>query len=176
LAIGAIYLGELMAVIDQLLQLFARAIISKVNALTCLELSPNQRRRLRASITAEIRTCGGLIFPDVRSPEVSKAAQEEAERIGVRICTMNWHDQTAFDSGRKTFHLEHVNPVSCIQEMCELAKSEEAILDILKTRLRIAWILKREDKELTRLGYRSKRVDPDGAYRDTKIVLLKFEA
>jgi hypothetical protein len=143
-----------MAAIDQLLQLFARSIFPKANALSSPELPPRQCRRLRRSISEDIRNCGGLMFPDVISPEVSKAAQQEAERIRIDICTKNWHDQTAFDSGRKTFQWEHVNPGSSIQAMCEQAKSEEAIQEILKTRLRIAWILKREDQELTRLGFR----------------------
>jgi len=56
-----------------------------------------------------------------------------------------------------------------------MAKSEEAILDVLKTRLRIAWILKTEDEELTRLGYRSMRADPEAAYREAKIELVKCQ-
>lgn len=117
-----------------------------------MRVRPNTGR-----ITDDIRHCGGLVFPDVVVPEVSKAAQQEAERIGVRLREHTWHSQTAFDPGRKVFHLEHVIPISSIQKACVQAEAEEAILDILKTRLRIAWILKREDKELTRLGYRSKR-------------------
>src|SRR6266446_4643849 len=100
-----------MAAIDQLRELFARSIFAKINALRCLELTRNQRNRLRRSISEDIRNCGGLMFPDVISPEVSRAAQREAERIGINICTMNWHNQTAFDSGRQIFQWEHVNPV-----------------------------------------------------------------
>src|SRR5437016_1886677 len=108
-----------MAAIDQLLQVFARSIVAKANALCSLrgELRPNQVARLRRSITDDIRTCGALIFPDVISPEVSKAALQEAERIGVNLYTSNWRNQTAFDSGRRTFQWEHVNPISSIQEM-----------------------------------------------------------
>lgn len=164
-----------MATIDQLLQLFARSIFAKANALSRLEkLSDKQRSRLRKSISDDIRTCGGFIFPDVVSPEVSKDAQQEAKRIEINLCKENWYTQVKFDRRREMFHWEHVRPVSSIQKMCEQAKSEEAIQDNLKIRLRIAWILKREDDELTRLRYRSKRVDPDGAYRDAKIKLLKF--
>jgi hypothetical protein len=137
-------------------------------------LNPRQRTWLRKSITYDIRTCGALLFPDVLKPEISKAAQEEAVRAGMLLHTMTWHDQAKFDRGRKTFHWEHVNPVSGIQNKCMEAKSEEAILETLKTSLRIAWILKREDQELTRLGYRSKRVMPDEAYGHAGIELLKF--
>jgi hypothetical protein len=162
-----------MAVVDQLLQLFARSLFAKVSAVKSLELTQNQRKRLRSSITAEIRACGGLLYPEVLAPEVSEAALQEAQRIGVRICEQTWRSQPSFDAGRLLFHWEHVDPISCIQESCEGAECEEAILDILKTRLRIAWILKREDRELTRLGFRSQRADPEGAYRAAKIVLLK---
>jgi len=160
-------------VIDQLLQLFARAILAKVNALASRELKPNQRKRLRKSIADDIRTCGGLIFPDVVKPAVSKAAQLEADRIGVSLCEKTWHNQAAFDPGRKVFHLEHMYPISAIQEECEQAESEEAIVQVLKTRLRVAWILKREDKELTRLGYRSNRPDPTVAYCEAGIDLVE---
>ncbi|OAI40709.1 hypothetical protein AYO40_04445 [Planctomycetaceae bacterium SCGC AG-212-D15] len=93
--------------------------------------------------------------------------------MGVDLQTMTWHTQPKYDPGRAIFQWEHVNPVSSILEGCKQVTSEEAILHILKTRLRLAWILKRENEELTRLGYRSKRVDPEGAYRDAKIELLK---
>jgi hypothetical protein len=162
-----------MAVIDQLLRLFARSIFAKAGALKALDLTLNQRRRLRWSITVEIRACGGLLYPEILTPEVSKAALEEAARMGVRICAHTWNSQSSFDAGRKVFHWEHVNPISCIQKACLEAGSEAAIQEILKTRLRIAWILKREDRELTRLGFRSKRQDPEGAYRAAKIVLVR---
>jgi hypothetical protein len=109
----------------------------------------------------------------VLAPEVGEAALQEADRIQVQIFAQTWHSQSSFDIGRRVFHWEHVNPISCIQEGCEEAGSEEAILEILKTRLRIAWILKREDRELTRLRFRSKRPDPEAAYRAAKIVLVK---
>lgn len=165
-----------MAVVDQLLMLFARSLFAKVGALMALDLTKNQRKRLRASITAEIRACGGLLYPEVLAPEVSEAALKEAQRIGVQICAKSWHSQSSFDAGRKVFHWEHVDPISSIQEACETAGCEEAILEILRTRLRIAWILKREDRELTRLGFRSKRSTPEDAYRAAKIVLVKHEA
>jgi hypothetical protein len=112
-----------------------------------------------------------MIYPDVVLLGVSKAAQKEADRLGETISDKTWRHQPKFDPGRKVFHLEHVYPVSAIQKECELAQTEEAILGILKARLRIAWILKREDQELRRLGYRSIRPDPDAAYREAGIEL-----
>lgn len=166
------------AAIDPLLEHFARSIFYKFDALHRyrIDLSKRQLDRLRRSITEDIRACGGLIFPDMKRPEVSQAAQRVAEQCGLQICEKNWYDQSKFDPGRKLFHLEHVNPISCIRKKCEMAKSEDETLGILKTQLRIAWILKEEDDKLTRLGYRYKRDDPEGAYRAANIVLLQFQA
>jgi hypothetical protein len=163
-----------MAVVDQLLRLYAQSIFAKAGALKALALTPNQRKRLCETITAEIRACGGLLYPEVRVPEVSKAALQEADRIGVNLRAQTWRSQPSFDRGRKAFHWEHVNPIACIQEACEAAESEEAILDAL-ARLRVAWILKREDQELTGRRFRSKRPDPEGAYQEAGIVLVKQE-
>lgn len=162
-----------MTVLDQLFQLFAQSIFAKVSALRSLGLTPNQRRRLRSSITSEIRACGGLLFPEVLTPEVSQAALRKAQDMGISICSETWQSQSAFDAGREVFHWEHVDPISCIQDACEGAGSEQDVQEILKKRLRIAWILKQEDRELTRLGFRSKRPDPEEAYRAANIVLVK---
>jgi hypothetical protein len=144
-----------VAVVDELLQLFARSIFAKAAALRSLDPKPNHRRRLRSTITAEIRACGGLLYPEVLKPEVSEAAFREAELIPVDLRAQTWHSQSRFDRGRRVFHREHVDPISCIQEACEGAESEQAVLEFLRTRLRIAWILKREDRELTRLGFQA---------------------
>ena len=163
-----------MAVIDQLIELFARSIFAKTRALKAYgpDLSKNQRKRLYDSIVADIRNCGGLLFPDVRPVEVSKAAQQKADglRPPVRLCDETWHTQPRFDPGRKIFHWEHVTTISSIRKMCEEAESEEKIRNILRTRFRIAWILKREDQELKDRGYQSER--PDDAYHRAKIELL----
>lgn len=162
-----------MAVVDELLKLFARSVFAKVTALRSLSLNRNQRKRLRSSITAELRACGGLLYPEVRTPEISVAALREAELISVDLRAHTWQSQSQFDKGRRLFHWEHVDPISCIEAACAAAGSEEAVLEILRTRFRIAWILKREDRELTRLGFRSDRPDPEEAYRAAKIVLVK---
>jgi hypothetical protein len=163
-----------MAMIDEVLEHFARAIFFKARALKSPELGPNQKKRLRKSINEDIRHCGGLIFPDMKPYGVSTAAHEEATRLNVKdICTQTWHTQTRFDAGRRTFHLEHVFPVISIMKECMSENSHEAVLRILQSRLRVAWILKKEDRELTRLGYRSKRPDPDSAYEQAGIQLLK---
>ena len=157
-----------MAIIDELLMTFARSISCKVAALNNFDLTSNQSARIRESISDDIKKCTNFI-----TPEVSRAAHEEAVRLGVDLLSKNWHDQARFDPKRKTFHFEHVLPVSVIRDLCQAVKTENAIYDLLKTRLRVAWILKSEDAELTRLGFRSKRADPEGAYRDAGIQLLR---
>lgn len=57
-----------------------------------------------------------------------------------------------------------------IREKCLLAASPRDVRKILET-ARIAWILKEEDRRLTKLGYRAMRPDPDAAYREAGITL-----
>jgi hypothetical protein len=52
-------------------------------------------------------------------------------------------------------------------------RSEFEVQNVLEKELRVAWILKLEDAELTRLGYRSKRPSPDKAYSDAGIRLQR---
>lgn len=154
-----------MATIDELLKPFAGSILCKVIALNELNLTSPQRARIRESISDDIKKCTNFI-----KPEVSQGAFRKAKIRHVDLYLKNWHDQPKFDARRELFHFEHIVPVSAIRELCENRKTKKAILEILKTRLRIAWILKREDQELTRLGYRSKR--PDSAYGEAGIKLL----
>ena len=165
-----------MDVVDDLLRVFASSIFAKAGALKSQRLTPNQRKRLKASITADVRHSGGLLYPEVFTPEVSEAALLEAQKLSVDLCSHTWGSQKRFDPGRKLFHWEHVDPIGCIQQACESAESEVAVLTILKSRLRIAWILKQEDRELTRLGFRSNRLDPAGAYSAARIVLVKSKS
>jgi hypothetical protein len=159
-----------MAVVDQLLRIFAGSILAKARALKTLELNRKQRTGLRETITAEIRACGRLLYPEVA--EASEAAIREAAGRGVNLWVHTWRTQRKFDPDRAVFHWEHVNPIACIQKRCEAAESEEEILDALAG-LRIAWILKREDQQLNRLGFRSNRPDPEAAYRAAGIVLVQ---
>jgi len=157
-------IGCTMVTLDDLLKLFAQSIHAKATALRTLELTASQRARLRESISDDIKKCTNFI-----PPEVSVAAHDEAQPLGVDLSTKNWHDQPSFDAGREIFHFEHIVPVSAIRTMCESAESADATFSVLRTKLRVAWILKREDLELTRLGYRSERADPDAAYEHAKI-------
>ena len=158
-----------MVLVDQLLRIFAGSIFAKVRALKSLELNRKQRTRLRDTITAEIRACG-LLYPEVA--EVSEAALREAAGRGVNLWAEIWQTQRKFDPDRAVFHWEHVNPVACIQKACEAAESGKEVLDALVLS-RVAWILKEEDRQLTDLGFRSKRPDPEEAYRRAGIVLVQ---
>lgn len=157
-----------MATTDELLMTFAQSIACKVSALTVLNLSSRERARLLEAVSDDIKKCTNFIMP-----EVSHAALKEARRRGVNLFSKNWHDQPGFDPGRNTFHFEHVLPVKALRDLCVEAKIDGAIYSLLRTRLRVAWILKSEDRALTRLGYRSKRADPEGAYGQAMIKLLK---
>lgn len=162
---------------DELVQIFAQSIFTKVTSLKTRTLKSNQRKRLRKSIVDDIRAYGGCIFPDERPTEVSKAAHTEAERRQIKsIWTKAWCDQRAFDKGRKTFHLEHVHPISSIRNKCEMAESEGAVQEILKIGLRVAWILKSEDAKLTLHGFRSDRPCAKSAYQTADIELLEFSS
>lgn len=156
-----------MASTDDLLKPFASSIYVKASTLKSVELSSSQRARLRESISDDIKKCTNFI-----EPEVSEAALAEAEHLQEDLRTKNWHDQPSFDAGREIFHFEHVVPVSAIREACCAENSEGGVLAVLKSRLRVAWILKSEDAELTRLGHRINRPDPDEAYRKAKIRLM----
>jgi len=157
-----------MAKIDNLLRAFAWAIYAKAGALKKLDLTKTQRSRVLESISDDIKKCTNFTVPSV-----SRAALREATRLGVNLRAKSWHDQPQFDRGRKKFHLEHLVPVSTIRAECLRTTSESKILNVLKRRLRVVWILKSEDAKLTQLGFRSRRNDPDDAYRVAKIKLVQ---
>ena len=162
-----------MATVDELLFPFAQSIHVKAKAFNTLRptLTASQSARMLEAISDDIKKCTNFV-----TPVASRAALEEAARMKVDICSKHWHDQPKFDRGRKTFHWEHVVPVSAIRAACLEADSESAVFEILRTRARVAWILKAEDSKLTRLGFRHKRDEPDAAYLQAKIELVKLAA
>jgi hypothetical protein len=107
-------------------------------------------------------------------PEVSIRAHREAEALGLGdLSTYRWTDQTDHmgDKGRRVFHWEHVLPVSEMKRRL-LAISEpdiNEIVYILKS-ADVAWILKEEDADLTRLKLSQRRDgNPWDAYRKAGI-------
>lgn len=150
----------------ELLTVFAQSISLKATVAREVELEMREQRRLLESISEDIKK-----YTDLLPPLVSVGAQAEADRRGVDLRGMGWHDQHRFDRGRSTFQWEHIVPVGQIRSSCLEARNTGEIVQILKT-ARVAWILKEEDRRLTGLGYRSVRPDPDDAYRAAGITLL----
>lgn len=137
--------------------------LPKVVWLQTDEATARQRSAARASLTQEIRKlCDGLGSEHLRL-SVSAAAARAAESLGVDLCQQTWGSQLRFDPGRRVFHLEHVVPVATVREHVLASRSVSQVEDALSM-LRLAWILKSENTELERLGYRSIRKDPDHAY------------
>lgn len=160
-------MGDHVPVSDTLLMTFAVSIHTKVTALQTVELSDAQRARLAESVSDDIRKCTDLV-----EPMVSRGALEKAAELGVDLYSQGWHDQPTFDKGRHVFQFEHVCPVYEVRAYCIAARSVEEVVDVLRTQLRVAWVLKSEDRILSQLGYRSHRPDPDAAYREAGIELI----
>jgi hypothetical protein len=150
-----------MAGRTELLRPFALSIHAKVAAIYALRLTADQRARVLESISDDIKKCTNFVHP-----RVSVAAMKAARRKNkIDLWSKNWHNQGTFDRGRRLFHLEHFVPVSAIREACIEDRSKTGILEILRSRLQIVWILKAENDKLTKLGHRSRRPDPEAAYR-----------
>ena len=145
---------------------FALAIWAKADALRVTDLGLRERQRVLESISYDIRK-----YSDLAIPQVSLAAQVEAGRLGVNLRDMRWQDQPRFDPGRQTFQWEHVETIGAIRNKCLAASSAQEIEKHLDD-IRVAWILKSEDRRLTEGGYRTTRVDPDEAYREAGITLV----
>lgn len=148
---------------------FARALLAKLPLLRA-GLSDRQQARVRESLSDDIKKFCDVAVPDLRRPLVSQGATEQAEKLGVDLCAQAWHDQPRFDPGRGVFHLEHVVPVRAVRERC-LDLTEEAEVMAILSLVSVAWILKTEDRELTRLGHRTRRDDPAEAYQRAGIAL-----
>ena len=157
---------------NRLFEIFAAAIFVKIQGLNGGQLSSIGKRRLRESISDDIKKLTDLVVP-----KISKAASEKAKELskqkGIKIDLENsyWHDQTKFDPGRKIFHREHIVPVKILRGYCEKAKTKAEVHAALK-KAKVAWILKDEDRVLTANGHRSNRPDPALAYKDAGIILL----
>ena len=112
------------------------------------------------------------------SPYVSRKAAEKANQLGIDLQTLRstrWEQQTTKlqDPARNIFHFEHFVPAGDmakkILDMNE--RSVPKIVEILAS-AEIAWILKEEDKELTKLGFRKNRADPRACYDKAQILLI----
>lgn len=156
---------------EALVQAFAEGMVPKVEWLRRGTGTRGQVSAVRASLTQEIRKLCDALAPEYLRPAVSQRAAAAAQAIGVILCEQTWHTQTRFDPGRRIFHLEHVVPVEAVRAGATAATNAEDIVRVLHG-IKIAWILKEEDAELKRLGYRIRRPDPAAAYAEAGIVLV----
>jgi len=157
---------------DQLLSCFTGSIFDKSQALKNPSITSRQKRYLNKAINFEIRHACDALLPDNLIPRISAKADLKSRAMGIDLLLADWHDQHKFDPGRKIFHFEHTIPVLQVRKSCCLASSKEDMLEILKSQILIAWILKEEDFRLNQLGLRSNRPDPAAAYRAAGIELL----
>lgn len=106
---------------------------------------------------------------DVAPRNASIKAVEMAARLGIEdLRRLHFDDGGRIPGGRAAsrLHWEHWFPVAEMRrELMDLQKpTPEACRDVL-AKARLCWILKEEDDALTSLGYRSRRPDPEAAYR-----------
>lgn len=145
---------------------FASSVWAKSKAYRVSNASALENKALRESISVDLRKISDLL-----KPMVSRKAKIEATRRSLCLETLTWHRQPIVDPKRKVFHYEHVIPVSIIRDKCLEASSEETI-ELILSKLKVAWILKTENEELNRLGFQSNRIDPESAYLAAGIELL----
>jgi hypothetical protein len=156
---------------DEVLAVYADAMLPKVTWLRQGRATPQQRSATLSSLTQELRKlCDALAPGDIR-PLVSRRAAERAAVAGVDLCAQTWLSQKRFDPARSTFHLEHIVPVAEIRSAILGCTSREQVVKVLAG-LRLAWILKEEDAALDSLGYRVVRPDPNAAYAHAGIELV----
>lgn len=139
----------------------------KIKAAIEHDLTKPESRRLLESISDDIRK-----YTDLIGPLQSRAAKELAGKKNINLLNMRWHDQPKFDRGRSIFHFEHVFTVRQVRDLCMKCTTPESIADVLESKTKVAWILKREDDELTRLGFKFNRPDPALAYAKAGIQIM----
>lgn len=152
---------------------FAHAFAAKASLIQEYELTGTQSSRLMESLSIDLRKFCDITVPAMRRPEVSIAALRSANELGIDLCQVAWHQQVGFDPGRRVFHCEHVVPIRSLREACRAARSPDEIVDVLDQQVRIAWILKEEDRRLTAAGFAFHRADPEAAYRQVGIELTQ---
>ena len=99
---------------------------------------------------------------------VSVKAKKAADKLGIDLFEKNWHDQSKFDPGRKTFHLEHKTTIHDIA--MDIIDGKD-VLDTI-SKIQHGWILKAEDKKLNANGKQKDRKDHDAAYSEAGIEII----
>jgi hypothetical protein len=146
----------------------SKAIYCLVKAIT--DSNDSQQIKALNNATTQLLQVAGNIHPS----GVSIAAKKLAKLKGINdLREFHWHEQNKFDKGRKLFHLEHYVTISCLRAECMAAKNEDEVLHIITKRIRLYWILKKEDKRLTKNGHRINRPNPKEAYKKANIKTIK---
>lgn len=151
---------------------FAVSVHTKALSLQLGLLTPVQQRRLRESISYDIRKCSDILCPDFIPFKVSRAAHEIVAPLGVDLTNEIWHTQPRFDPGRQLVHFEHYYPIGHVAKVCIQASSSAEVLRKIVALTQIVWITKDEDWALRQLGFASNRPDPAVAYAAAGIELL----
>ena len=157
---------------DALVKPFAISILAKTTALKTLALTRSQATELRNSIAFDFRKCGNVLIPVHLKYEISRAAWDTATAMGADLRQLLW-SSPFIKVNRKTFELDHVETIGAMTAAAMKVTTPEEMVELIRRTYRVAWILKSENKELNRLGYRIKRPDPDVAYREAGIELMK---
>jgi hypothetical protein len=149
---------------------FASSIWAKAEALRTLRDLPRPlEQRLKESISDDLKKATNF-----QRHYCSHAAERVAAALSrpVDLREQTWHDQGTFDPNRRLFVVEHKVTIASLRDLCRGAPDVANVLDILVDKFVVVWVLREEDDRLTRLGYRTKRPDPDAAYREAEIHLL----
>ena len=154
-----------MPIPDKMLSAFSTSIWAKVCLLREAQLSERHTKRVKESISDDIKKC-----TDCTDTRASVAAYEKAHDMKIDLAQMGWHDQPRFDPKRKIFHRDHTITVETIRQQCLDAQSIELIRVALESSI-VSWILKSEDRRLTANGHRSLRPDWKHAYQQAGITL-----
>jgi hypothetical protein len=108
---------------------------------------------------------------------VSRAAQREADRRKLgKLGDYTWYQQTTKmrDKGRKVFHWDRFMTVKEMRNaLLNLDRPTVQHVRAILRRASAAWILKKEDRKLNKLGFRADRRNPRAAYRKARIQLSR---
>jgi hypothetical protein len=155
---------------------FAEGMFLKSKLLSHTSLDSAQVEAVRSSISVDIRKVGDLVVPRLRLTDVSVGATETFTPTGSftrgQLSRLTWQQQPGVDPGRNLLILEHVCPVVSLRELVLQAHSGIEIVQLLWTRMRLAWVTRAEDEKLTELGYEKNRPFPLVAYSEAGIKIF----
>lgn len=99
-------------------------------------------------------------------------------RPPVTLLNQTWYDQNNFDTGRLNgkFHLEHIYTGNMFRDAIDALSDNELtakkVVDIIKKNYQLAWILKVEDRQLSKKKRGENILDALNFYKSKKIDLL----